>query len=155
MIVSVRKAMSQDAVELAQMRWDASIEDAVPLDQPYTDFAAEFVDFLRAAVESDQWVIWIAECEGRVVAHMHVYIVGMVPRPGRLVRSWGYAAAVYCVPKSRNMGIGSQLLGTVIDWAKAEGLEFLLLSPSDRSIPFYERAGFVRSPDAFELGFQP
>jgi hypothetical protein len=36
------------------------------------------------------------------------------------------------------------LLRGVIGWAKEEGLESLVVSPSDRSVPYYERAGFVR-----------
>lgn len=63
--------------------------------------------------------------------------------------------SVYALPEVRNQGIGSLLLRRVIEWAKEQRLELLLLWPSERSVPFYERAGFVRSPDALELHLEP
>lgn len=127
MSVSIRQAVLEDAPTLAQMRWDDSTEDGTPATQPD------------------------AESDGRVVAHIYVQLVGMVPRPDRFARRWGCVAAVYTVPEARNRGIGSRLRRRVIDWAKEEELESLLLWPSDRSVPFYERTGFVRGPDALEL----
>ena len=75
----------------------------------------------------------------------------MVPRPGLAARQWGYVAAAYTVPEARNHGIASRLLRSVIDWAGREQLEFLLLGANDRSMPLYERAGFVRTQDTMEL----
>ena len=61
---------------------------------------------------------------------------------------------MYAVPEARNSGIGSALLRHVTGWARERNLELLLLWPSDRSVPFYERAGFVRSPEALELDLE-
>lgn len=149
--VSIRQAVPEDAPTLARMRWDDSTEDGTPVTQPDGEFEAAFAEFVRHALATDQWVIWLAESDGRLVSHVYVQIVGMVPRPGRFARRWGYAAAVYAAPDARNQGIGSTLLRSVIEWAKQEGLESLLLWPSDRSVPFYQRTGFVRSRDVLEL----
>ena len=42
----------------------------------------------------------------------------------------------------RNQGIGSQLLGTVLSYADEHGFARVVLSPTERAIPFYQRAGF-------------
>lgn len=151
MSIAIRQAIPEDAPTLARLRWDDSTEDGVPATLPDAAFAAGFAEFVRDALASGRWVIWIAESDGRVVGHLYVQVVGMIPRPGRFARRWGYVAAVYVIPEARNRGIGTRLLRSVIDWANEEGLESLLLWPSERSASLYERAGFVRSPDVMEL----
>ena len=47
----------------------------------------------------------------------------------------------------RDRGIGSALLSAVITAADERGYARLVLSPSERALPFYRRAGFV-VPDA-------
>ena len=42
----------------------------------------------------------------------------------------------------RNEGIGDQLLRALLGYADEEGFVRVVLSPSERSVPFYERAGF-------------
>jgi GNAT superfamily N-acetyltransferase len=150
MSVSIRRAIPEDATALARMRWDDSTDHG-PSAESIALFAEDFAEFVRSSLASDQWAIWVAECDGQVVAHIYVQLVKKVPRPGRFAASWAYATAVYTVPGARNKGIGSRLLRRVIDWARYQELELLLLWPSDRSVAFYERAGFVRSPEALEL----
>jgi len=43
----------------------------------------------------------------------------------------------------RNRGIGSALIGAVIDAANERRCARVVLSPTARSVPFYRRAGFV------------
>jgi len=60
-----------------------------------------------------------------------------VPRPERL----------------DNGGLG-RLLSAVIDWARGQEMELLHVWPSDPSRSFYERAGFIASPESMELIFE-
>lgn len=57
----------------------------------------------------------------------------------------------YVLPQARNAGVGQQLLAAIEAWARAEDLELLLVWPSERAYPFYERAGFRRYPDPLVL----
>jgi ribosomal protein S18 acetylase RimI-like enzyme len=43
----------------------------------------------------------------------------------------------------RNQGIGSALLSAVVAAADERGYARLVLSPTDRAVRFYERAGFI------------
>ena len=51
------------------------------------------------------------------------------------------------LPEVRNAGVGQRLLTAIKDWASSENLELLVVWPSERAYPFYERAGFCRYPD--------
>ena len=49
---------------------------------------------------------------------------------------------MFVLPECRNAGVGHLLLAAVIAEAEAQHLERLVLSPSERSVPFYRSAGF-------------
>lgn len=67
-----------------------------------------------------------------------------MPRPGRPEPSrWGYLANVFVLATHRDGGVGSRMLGAATAYADGQGFARLVLSPSQRSVPFYARAGFV------------
>ena len=73
---------------------------------------------------------------------MNLSVFERMPRPGRPPSRWGYLGNAFVLAAYRNQGIGSQLLGAVLGHAREHGFVRVVLSPSERSIPFYERAGF-------------
>ena len=44
---------------------------------------------------------------------------------------------------ARDAGVGARLLDAATSYADEQGFARLVLSPSERSVPFYERAGFA------------
>jgi GNAT superfamily N-acetyltransferase len=158
--LTIRKGTAADAAELARLRWDHCAEEGETGGHDLAAFTAEFDAFLPAALRSGRWTVWVAEIDGSLVAHVYIQRITKVPRPGRPERSaepsarWGYVSAVYAAPHVRNRGVGSALLRRVIEWAREEPLQLLLLWPSERSVPFYARAGFVPSPEAVELDLE-
>jgi N-acetylglutamate synthase-like GNAT family acetyltransferase len=58
---------------------------------------------------------------------------------------------VYVAPEWRNGGLGSRLLGRAVADAREIGHASLFLWPSERSVPFYRRAGFSAESDLHEL----
>jgi GNAT superfamily N-acetyltransferase len=70
-----------------------------------------------------------------------------MPRPERAASRWGYLSNMFVLEPFRNRGIGAALLDAVIAAADARGYARLVLSPSERAVPFYARAGFI-VPDA-------
>jgi GNAT superfamily N-acetyltransferase len=65
-----------------------------------------------------------------------------MPRPGRSASYWGDLANAFVLAAYRDQGIGRQLLDAVLGYASQHDLARVLLSPSERSVPFYQRAGF-------------
>jgi GNAT superfamily N-acetyltransferase len=149
--VSFRRAVIDDAGVLARLRWDGADVEQTRGGQVSAEFAARFGEFVGAAVEGEEWEIWVAERDGCVIGHVYVAAVRMVPRPGRLTRKWGYVSGVYIAPEERGKGAGSGLVRQAVEWAREAGLEFLLLAAEVGAVTLYERAGFVRSTDLLEL----
>ena len=81
-------------------------------------------------------------------------VVVKMPKPNRLHDTFGYVTNVYTRPAYRNQGIGSELMRHVIEWAGGLDMENLLVWPSERSIPFYERAGFSADEEAMALNLR-
>jgi GNAT superfamily N-acetyltransferase len=154
----IRLATQSDADELARLRWDSSTDEVAASGQSFGDFRQGFEEYLQQALESGNWNIWVAELDGRLIANIYVQLVHKVPKPGRFGSQrgnrYGYVTNVYAEPDVRGQGVGSELLKRIAEWARAQELDFLVLWPSEESVRFYERAGFVHSPDALELHFQ-
>ena len=151
-----RIATESDLEELAQMRWDFRIEES--LGTPVHDrqsFLEACTAFLRQGLASQRWVYWVAVCDGTIVSHIFVQRVDKVPKPNRLDDGFGYVTNVYTRPAYRGGGIGSELMGRVVEWAQAQDLECLFVGPSDASVRFYERAGFRWNEDLMEFVIRP
>lgn len=71
-----------------------------------------------------------------------------MPRPGRPQSRWGYVSNMFVRKDVRNRGIGSMLLSAVIAVAEERGYARLVLSPSERAVRFYRRAGFTVPDEA-------
>ena len=93
----------------------------------------------------------MAETGDVPIGSTNLMIFDRMPRPGGEARRWGYLANMYVVAEHRDLGVGGDLLGAVLDHARRERLIRVVLSPSPRSKPFYERAGFAPASDLFVL----
>lgn len=151
--MTVRRATTEDVAELVAMRWEMSVEQGeARVDR--ASFERECKPFVRDALAGRQWTVWVAEVDGRLAATMWVCRVPRVPWPWRQTSPWGYVTNVFTRPQQRDRGVGSELLKAVADWSREDGLHLLLVWPSERSVPFYARAGF-RPTDALELALHP
>lgn len=144
----VRQATAADLPQLIELRWASSIEDDV-VREPRPAFEARMRAFLEHAIADPRWAVWVAADGDRLVTTVYAQIVPKVPRPWPS-GAWVYLAGMFTRAERRGEGIGSRVLGAVRGWATVQRLEFIMLWPSERSVPFYERAGF-READALEL----
>jgi GNAT superfamily N-acetyltransferase len=94
------------------------------------------------ARELSRRIMWLAEEGDRPAGMMNLAIFERMPRPGRALSRWGYLGNVFVLAAFRNRGIGSRLVRAALDYADENGFARVMLSPAERSIPFYERAGF-------------
>ena len=140
-MTTYRRASEADVPALARLRRDMAAEEH-PDEPEDPAFEAAFAQFARGALR-ERWTAWVADDGGTIVATAWVHAVPKVPRPNRPARSLGYLTNVYTAPSARDRGVGSELLRHVDEWAEGEGLELLVVWPSERSVAFYERAGFV------------
>ena len=93
---------------------------------------------LRAAVESDDAVVIVAEAEGRLVGFCTAYYGPHTVRFG--MRAWVEELAVH--PEHRSQGVGARLLDAAKAWARERGASHLKLDSSvarEDAHRFYER----------------
>jgi len=151
-----RIATPADLPQIADLRWRLRVDDQPVSDrQAYERFVADFIRICTEEWHSDDIAHWIATEGEHVLAVMSVAIVRKLPSPENLHGRWGYISNSYVLPEARNMGVGQQLLEAITHWARQEDLELLLVWPSERAYPFYERAGFSRPPDPLVLRLRP
>jgi len=148
---TIRRATETDLAALAALRRESAREQDGEHDDP--GFEARFAAWLGR--ESARRIIWLAEAGavaddrpagadagGRLVGAMNLTVFERMPRPGRAPACWGYLGNAFVLAAYRNQGIGGQLLDAVLGHAREQGFVRVVLSPSQRSIPFYQRAGF-------------
>jgi RimJ/RimL family protein N-acetyltransferase len=139
-MITIRTALKSDAAVL----WDAERRTAMtpgllaarPGEVPVEAFEQK-IEALRT---SGRYLV--AELDGKIVGHAllepigslaaisHVFFLTIVAHPGMLGR-----------------GIGSALLGDLLDWAERDSrvskIELRVRSTNQRAIRLYEKAGFV------------
>jgi GNAT superfamily N-acetyltransferase len=134
----IRRAGGADVAAIAQLRRQWTHEQGTTGADPGFDerLAAWF------AQQSSHRIIWLAEAGNRPVGMMNLAVFDRMPWPGRAPSRWGYLSNAFVLAAYRNQGIGRQLIGAVLGYADENGFVRVVLSPSERSIPFYKRAGF-------------
>ena len=140
---AIRMAGPADAPALAALRRAWTAEQHGPVDDP--GFEARFLDWYER--ESARRFSWLAEVGGELVGMMNLAVFDRMPQPGREPGSWGYLANSFVLAAHRNQGIGSLLLGALLAHADAHGYVRVVLSPSPRAVPFYQRAGFTQGTE--------
>jgi len=135
----IRIAGPADAARLAALRRAWTVEQHGPVDDE--EFDDRFLGWYER--ESGRRVSWLAEVSGEAVGMMNLAIFDRMPQPGRDVGTWGYLANAFVLAAYRNQGVGSLLLRALLAHADARRYVRVVLRPSERAIPFYERAGFT------------
>lgn len=134
--VVVREAGAADAGAVADLRaaWAAAdVEDPT--------FAARMADWLAA--EGERRTTWLAWLDDAPVGLASLFEYRRMPKPGLPGSRWGYVSNMFVREEARDAGVGAALLDAVIAIADERGYARLVLSPAERAIPFYERAGFL------------
>jgi GNAT superfamily N-acetyltransferase len=149
----IRQMDYHDINQLIQMRYDFTAEYKELEAGLFEAFSEECRAFFEEMLHSNRWVAWVADVDGRIVSHIFVQIIDTIPRPGRDKSPYGYVTNVYTIPEYRSKGIGSKIIREVKQWAKSNGLTFLMVWPSEASVEFYERFGFRHAKEVMENHF--
>ena len=147
-----RLATAKDTARLAELFWE-QIEEEKPLNNDEkNNFIHDCSTHINERLNKDLFC-WVADDNGRIIAHINVIIACKIPRPGKIIRKWGRLSTVRTIPEYRNKKIGSELMEKVKSWSLEQKLDELFVCPSERSVPFYERAGFTSENDVMEMYF--
>jgi len=115
--------------------------------------------YLRDAIPSGEYLGWLAETDGHdVAAGVGVQRRRVLPFPrthagGRKDVAGGQQAIVvnvYTEPHFRRRGLARLLMREVLDWARATGIESVVLHAAPDGRPLYQELGFI---DTNEMRF--
>jgi GNAT superfamily N-acetyltransferase len=139
----VRIAVREDDIAVAHLRsaWTGVEPDAV--------FEKRLSDWLLS--EADRRTTWLAWIGHEAIGMASLFEYRRMPRPGRGDSRWGYLSNMFVRDKFRNHGVGSALLSAIVTTADERAYARIVLSPSERAVRFYQRAGFV-IPDGRTAG---
>jgi GNAT superfamily N-acetyltransferase len=68
-----------------------------------------------------------------------------------MIRFWGNITNVYTMPEFRGQGIGTNLMKGIMEAARKDGIESLILWPAEGVSDFYERLGFSSDREVMEI----
>src|SRR5690606_29893787 len=146
----IRASNRNDIDQLIKLRYDFTAEYKAVDPGVYEAFSHECREFFENMFASNQWMVWVAEIEGRIIAHVFLQIIETIPRPGRQRSPYGYVTNVYTIPEYRSQGFGSRIMEELNRWAQQNQLTFLMVWPSETRVDFYERHGFEKALEVME-----
>lgn len=153
MEVHYRQALPSDAIPLAKLRWEFRLGSRPgPVQVNIAEFQRIYAEFISQSIESGEWVVWVAEISGEIIAHIYMHVFRKLPNPYSIEKYLGYISNVYTRPVYRSVGIGAALMEHVKDWVQQQGkMDDLFLWRSEESEAFYQRHGFNPNPQIMEF----
>jgi GNAT superfamily N-acetyltransferase len=146
---AIRPATPDDARVLAELRWEfrAGRDPAVEDHQAFVDRCAAW---MAQELAGAAWRAWAARSGDRVIGQVWVCLIHKVPNPIGERERHAYLSNLFVQPSARG-GVGTALLETVLEWARANAVDRVVLWPSARSLSLYRRHQFRRDADVMEL----
>ena len=135
-MTTIREATVADAAALAGLR--ALFLGGGDGDEAFAGAVAAWIE-----EEGERRTTWLAERDGAAIGMASLFEYRRMPKPVLPASRWGYVSNMFVREEARDAGVGAALLDAVIAAAEARGYARLVLSPSERAIPFYARAGFL------------
>ena len=149
--IEVRTASVSDAPILARLRYELRTRKDRNVETE-EQFIQRCTAWIEQRLGNDHaWKCWIAESTEMLVGSVWVQVVEKIPNPSSEPEHYVYLTNFYVREEFRSKGIGSMLLTAVLTWAVSENTQSIILWPTDRSRPFYERHGFSESRNLMEL----
>jgi GNAT superfamily N-acetyltransferase len=147
----MRVAGPDDAGLLAHLRYQWRAEERGERGLDRTSFLQALRTWMDAHASTH--IPFLALSEGQPVAMGWLALVDRIPGPQHFIRRSAYVQSVYVDAACRSMGIGTALVGFMLEHARGLGLEYLAVHPSERSFTLYRRLGFSDATRALELRY--
>lgn len=148
--ITIRAAQTADAPALARLRYEFRAGED-PVVEPETDFLTRCTDWMAAQLApGGSWRCWVADTGVALIGTAWLQLIEKLPNPVAEAERHGYISSVYVEPRWRGAGLGSRLLSAAVETCDREGVDAIILWPTERSRTLYQRHGFSVRDDHFE-----
>jgi GNAT superfamily N-acetyltransferase len=149
--INLRSANSADAPALAELRYIFRSTYGIA-----TEPKERFLERCRVWMtehlqEETLWRCWLAETNQRIIGAIWLQLVEKIPNPRAEAEFHAYITNFYLEEAARGRGLGSRLLEMALDWCREREIHAVILWPTEKSRPLYERYGFGVREDILEL----
>jgi len=144
----IRPATVTDAATIAHHR-AAMFQDMGRISgEEYTLLRAATESWIAGVLANQQYVGWLVEDSGAIVAGGGILLREQFPTPGCYkTGKWAHIMNVYTKPEYRRRGLARRLMHLMIEWCTAQKIDQLTLSASDEGRPLYQSLGFQQTSD--------
>lgn len=146
-MAELRKANTGDIAALTELRIQMLTEDGLPEALRET-LRRNTAQYMRDGLADGSFRSWIAERDNHIIAMGGVNFFRLPPNDWCPEGSTAYIGNLFTLPAYRKQGIGKKLFALLVNEARSEGCERILLNASDMGKPLYEEAGFRDWPAA-------
>lgn len=148
----IRLATLEDVDELVRVRLDfleevGNMKAGVGLGE----LGAAMREYMLRKMPSGEFLAWVAEDEGAIVATSGVTIFERPPNGANIAGLEAYLSNMYTVPAWRGRGVGTALVATIVTHLKTTRVRRIWLHATEQGRPVYAKAGFVHSETDMEL----
>ena len=144
--IMVRAADAGDAPALARLRLEFRASIGAPEEDEAT-FLERCERWMVPRLRTDsRWRAWVAVSArdpGALLGTVWIGLIEKMPNPIAEPEENGYLTNFYVLPRVQGMGIGTALLDAAVAWCREHELHAVILWPTVRSRPLYERHGFA------------
>ncbi len=141
--LTIRLASPADAAIIAEHRV-RMFQDGGSLDtERGAAMQTRLAPMLASMLANGEYVGWLMVTkDGAVVGGAGAQLRTLLPRPETFVAREALVVNVYVAPAYRRRQLARRLMGAILDWSRAQGIERVALHPSTMGRPLYESLGF-------------
>jgi len=141
----LRRATLDDIDALVHHRLSMFSEMGTPFDAPV--IRQLFRDWLLKMMPSAEYLAWICETNGEVVAGAGITLLKWPPGPSPITSERiAFVYNVYTEPAHRKQGLARRLMDTVHAWCKENGVGAVALNAAPDAQHLYRSQGYQPAP---------
>lgn len=148
-----RKANVTDIDVLSQMRVSMLCDGKEYTDEFKFKLYNNIKSYILGGFKDKSFIAWVAAQNNEVIAMGGLAYYVLPPNDWCPSGRTAYIGNMYTIPDYRRKGIATKLLSLLVDEAKENCSERILLDATDMGKPLYEKYGFVNSNTA--MAFYP
>jgi GNAT superfamily N-acetyltransferase len=144
-VYAVRRATADDIETIVHHRIAMFTDMRTPFDVAAVERAS--AAWLRTQIEAGTYRGWLMEdLEHRIVAGGGLTVIPWPPGPLALGGRCAFVYNIYVEPPHRLRGLARQLMDTIHQWCREEGITAVALNASREARHLYDTMGYVDAP---------